>query len=126
MGMNIACILFGLVFIAMAIFIRPGSIRSGKTLCTGKIAAINNDTNTVTVRYTYKKEDYFHDFTKDEVKLKYYSNGIKIGMWVDASNPKNILQVLPGSNDYGVMFRLSLGLGLFFTIAGILIFMMNK
>lgn len=124
--MNIVCILFGLLLIFMAIFMKPGRKRNGKYLCTGKIAAINDDTNTVTVRYICNKEEYFHEFTKNQVQLRYYSKGIKIGMWVDASDPQNVLNVLPGSNDYGVMYRLSLGLGLFFTIAGILIFMMDK
>ncbi len=120
MLMNIGCILFGLCFIGIGIFLKPGKIHNGKSLCTGKIISINDDS--VTVRYEYKKEEYFHEFSQNQLNLRYYSKGIKIQFWVDAGEPQKIIHILPGSGDNGAMSRLSLGLGLFFTIAGLLIF----
>jgi len=118
--MSIGCNILGLCLIAMAFYLKPGGVRNGKILCTGKISLINDKNDTVTVCYKCKKEEYFHEIEKRKLNFRYYSKGIKVSMWVDASNPQNIIHIIPGSNDYGVTFRLSLGFGLFFAIAGVL------
>lgn len=123
--MGILVIIFGLAFIAGGIFLRPGRTVGGKTLCQGKIASIDEANGNVTVKYTCKKEEFFHTFQLTSFPLppRMISKGVKVPLWTEQGNPENIINVIGNGTDMGAISRISIGLGTFFALGGFLTFL---
>lgn len=119
--MGILVIIVGVLLIAGGIYLRPGRTINGKTLCQGKIASIDEENGNITVKYTCKKEEFFHTFTLASFPLppRMISKGVKVPLWTEKGNPENIITVIGNGTDMGAISRISIGLGAFFTLCGI-------